>query len=65
MQPVFCKLLLSSGKSIAAEVDVPARILRMGDVKAKYSALADYINDEYDLGDDEVSEVIDARGYYY
>lgn len=63
MQRVFVKAVTLRGRSIAVEVDVPARICRMTDGAEQYQALVEYINEEYDTDRDPIVEVIDARSY--
>lgn len=63
MRTIFVKLLLNTGKTVAAEVDIPARICRMEDAVAQYEAIRKYANSEYDFGDGYVAEVLDVRDY--
>lgn len=60
MDIISVKLLLKSGRSIGATVEAPHRICQISDAAEQYAELAEYINAEYDLGDDEVKEVLDA-----
>lgn len=57
---VAVKMLMESGRSMSAVIDVPRRIVDMQDGAEQYAALRDYINVEFELHGDSVAEIFDA-----
>lgn len=63
MRLVAIKATRLSGAGLCTMIEVPERIYRIEDGAEQYIALADYVNDEYDVGDDPIDEIIDAQAY--